>query len=389
MKWIGEADSSALLKLGKTNINLFATYTLMGRPVRVPLWRLVPVVDPVLALLVFAAGVLVVALMVWPDRGLLPRLGRLAAMTERVRVEDALKHLHHVAETGHPCTLESLAGALEISRSRAVRLVSRLAELDLARPDGQGIPLTDAGRDYALRILRTHRLWERYLADRTGVAPGEWHEIAERKEHRMSAQETEVLASRMGHPLYDPHGDPIPTALGQMPPMAGTSLSTMRPGQRGTIVHLEDEPRETYDRLLGEGLALDMPLEVLQGDQQAIRFRVAGQEHALSILDAANVTVARGEAGEVERWGRTLVDLAPGECARVVGISTACQGPQRRRLLDLGVVPGTEITYEMRSASGDPVAYRIRGAMIALRRQQAAWIQVGAEESAVAMAGNS
>jgi DtxR family Mn-dependent transcriptional regulator len=60
----------------------------------------------------------------------------------------------------------------------------------------------------------------------------------------------------------------------------------------------------------------------------------------------------------------------------VVRLSSNCRGAQRRRLLDLGVVPGTEIEAELPSASGDPVAYRIRGALIALRRQQAEWIEV-------------
>jgi DtxR family Mn-dependent transcriptional regulator len=63
--------------------------------------------------------------------------------------------------------------------------------------------------------------------------------------------------------------------------------------------------------------------------------------------------------------------LAPGEEAVVVRIGGGVQGAQRRRLLDLGVVPGTVIRAELASASGDPMAYRIRGAVIALRRSQA------------------
>ena len=45
-------------------------------------------------------------------------------------------------------------------------------------------------------------------------------------------------------------------------------------------------------------------------------------------------------------------------------------------LLDLGVVPGTVVRPELRSATGDPVAYRIRGALVALRRDQAEWIRI-------------
>jgi DtxR family Mn-dependent transcriptional regulator len=78
----------------------------------------------------------------------------------------------------------------------------------------------------------------------------------------------------------------------------------------------------------------------------------------------------------VQGPSETLADLAPGEVGRVLDLSPACRGPQRRRLLDLGVVKGTEITAEMVSAAGDPVAYLIRGALIALRRGQAEWVLV-------------
>ena len=72
----------------------------------------------------------------------------------------------------------------------------------------------------------------------------------------------------------------------------------------------------------------------------------------------------------------TLEAARIGEPVRVVAISRACQGPERRRLLDLGLVRGTEITARFASAAGDPVAYTIRGALIALRRRQASWIAV-------------
>jgi DtxR family Mn-dependent transcriptional regulator len=69
--------------------------------------------------------------------------------------------------------------------------------------------------------------------------------------------------------------------------------------------------------------------------------------------------------------GERLSDLKPGERGRVLRISRACHGTDRRRLLDLGLTTGTVVETEMTSAGGDPVAYRIRGAMIALRREQA------------------
>jgi DtxR family Mn-dependent transcriptional regulator len=110
-----------------------------------------------------------------------------------------------------------------------------------------------------------------------------------------------------------------------------------------------------------------------------VRIRVRGEDQTLRAVDAANVTVEALPAGESATGSmRTLADADRGETVRVTAISPGCQGPQRRRLLDLGVVPGTEITPELVSTSGDPVAYRIRGALIALRRRQAEWIEVDA-----------
>ncbi|MCH7563642.1 MAG: ferrous iron transport protein A [Gemmatimonadetes bacterium] len=78
---------------------------------------------------------------------------------------------------------------------------------------------------------------------------------------------------------------------------------------------------------------------------------------------------------------RSLADIAVGETVRVTGLSPACQGPQRRRLLDLGLVRGGTVTPELVSTSKDPVAYRIRGALIALRREQASWVFVAGSEA--------
>ncbi|MDM8528232.1 FeoA family protein [Anaerolineales bacterium HSG24] len=74
--------------------------------------------------------------------------------------------------------------------------------------------------------------------------------------------------------------------------------------------------------------------------------------------------------------GPTLADLKPGQQAKVVNLSDHCQGAERRRFMDLGILGDTIITAEMNSPSGDPTAYKIRGAIIALRREQTQLINV-------------
>jgi DtxR family Mn-dependent transcriptional regulator len=334
-------------------------------------------VDPRLALLIFALIVIVLAGLFWPRRGLVARIVHLVRLTERVRLEDTLKHLYNGEYHGDRRSLESVAGALSTSASRALDLIARLEAMGMVRSGSAGLSLTEAGRTEALRVLRSHRLWERYLADRTNVQPADWHDEAEQREHTLSKAEADRLSARMGHPRYDPHGDPIPTAEGEIPPLKGIPLNALEAGETASIVHLEDEPREVYDRLVGEGLAPGMLIAVIDTTPEGIRFTAAGKECTLEPVVGLNVTVLPlprdpGVTEPVE----TLTALAPGESAMVVGISPVCQGPQRRRLLDLGVVPGTEIRAEMRSALDDPVAYRIRGALIALRHEQAEWITI-------------
>ena len=333
--------------------------------------------DPLIALLVFFALVALAAAFLWPARGVLARLRRLSRLTERVRMEDALKQLYKLVYDRLPATTESVAGGVQIPQSQAVRILQRLEEKRLVTGAAERFRLTDAGRAQALHIVRTHRLWESFLADRTGTAPEEWHEQAEEREHLISASEADDLSAALGHPVYDPHGDPIPTAGGDMPARTGVPLTSLEPGDRGLITHLEDEPEDLYRELLGLGLGLMTPLERLKGEAGRVHFRTGERRYEVSSALARNITVEPSAEVADPGWSRTLADVPPGESATVAAISPVCRGPARRRLLDLGVVPGTVVHARMRSAAGDPVAYDIRGALIALRREQATHILVG------------
>jgi DtxR family Mn-dependent transcriptional regulator len=334
--------------------------------------------DPLSALIGFAMLVAALLVLTWPRVGVVARMRRGRVASERVTMEDALKHLFKCEYAGQPWSVESLAGALEISRAQASETLARLQDRGLVRLDDGDHPLTDEGRSYALRIIRTHRLWERFLADRTGVEPADWHDRAERREHEFTPQAVEALAARLGHPRYDPHGDPIPTASGEMPERVGVALTSLGEGDEGLITHLEDEPEEIYQRLLELGLALHMPVRIRGVDPAGwVRFETDGRAVALDPMAARNVTVLRRPVAPDRMEGaESLSALRQGEEAEVLGIIPACQGTQRRRLLDLGVVPGTRVAAELGSAAGDPMAYRIRGALIALRAEQASWIRI-------------
>ena len=333
--------------------------------------------DPGAALAGFIALVAVLGVVLWPRGGLVARLRRRRQADERVRIEDTLKHLLNCELADRRATADSIAGVLQIARGEAHRLLERLGERGFARLDALGVVLTKDGRTYGLRVLRSHRLLERYFADRTGVAAVEWHDLAEAREHSLSEAEVEELAARMGNPAVDPHGDPIPTARGELPSHHGTALSALAAGEAGTVVHVEDEPVSVYQRLLALGVNPAVPVKVTAIGQDGLEVLVGGVPRHLDPLLATAVTVERAAevAGHTALF-ESLDALNAGESAEVVQIAPAVQGPQRRRLLDLGILPGTPISAEFQSPSGDPMAYRVRGALIALRRPQARGIYI-------------
>lgn len=328
--------------------------------------------DPLFSLVGFGVLCTIAGLVFWPRHGLLARISRYLELTDRVLAEDALKLLVH----RHTARPDDLAQALQLRRRRLERVLGRLVATGLVAADEGALTLTEEGRAHAVQIVKAHRLWERYLADRTGVSEAEWHAEAERQEHRLSPEDTERLYARMGRPLFDPHGDPIPYAPLDVPPLEGVPLAELDAGDAAVIVHLEDEPDSAYRRLLAAGLATGQRLSAGESDADTVRLRTNGHDVALSRADAESVTVRRLDEPAADAPVDTLADLPEGESATVVGLSPRCVGPQRRRLLDLGVVPGTSIAAEMASALGDPMAFRVRGALIALRRHQASWVQV-------------
>lgn len=334
--------------------------------------------EPLSALLIGLTILVIVGYILWPRTGLLARWRKQALRTNRILLEDALKHLYDCEYRKIDCTLESIAGALSISGDDGARLISRLESLNLIGRKHQGLRLTSEGRSYALRIVRVHRLWERYFADETDMSEYDWHKEAERREHFMSGEEIERLSKYLGNPLYDPHGDPIPTSMGNVPGPQGIALTSLDVGDVATIVHIEDEPSMIYAQLVAQDLSPGLILQVIERTREKIAFEVNGKEVVLAPVIAANVTVVPlGLTPQQGRPHETLAMLNPGQQATVVGIAPACKGLQRRRLMDLGLVPGVHVTAELQSVVGDPIAYRIRETLIALRRQQAndVWIE--------------
>ena len=260
-----------------------------------------------------------------------------------------------------------------------------MAEQGLILTQKNQVRLTDNGERLALQIIRAHRLWERYLLDEARMPLDQVHNQAKRRHHGMTQKEIDELDASLGYPLSDPHGDPIPTAAGIFyPHEKGIQVNEWEEGIVGKIVHLEDEPAIAFAQIMAAGLRPGQLVRILEKNQQRIILTDGEQEFNLAPAVAANVYVQELSKEElVEREAIPLSYLPSQMQAEILRLDEHCQGFTRRRFLDLGLTPGTTIFPELENAFGDPRAYRVRGTLIALRRDQAENIWVTPIQPAV------
>ena len=129
-------------------------------------------------------------------------------------VEDYLKVVHALGgKGGGPVSTSAIAAALEVQPASVTGMIKRLADDRLLEHSPyKGVRLTPRGCREALRVLRRHRLLETYLCERLGYTREDVHPEACRLEHAASEELIERMATALGGPTHDPHGQPIPKA---------------------------------------------------------------------------------------------------------------------------------------------------------------------------------
>lgn len=290
----------------------------------------------------------------------------------KMLTEDILKQLYHVEQSNRTATVSDLSGALEVRRRIILPVVVQMATSKLIESTNEALHLTNSGREYALKIIRVHRLWEKYLAEKTGHQQADWHYLAEKMEHQLNAKEINKLSAQLGNPMFDPHGDPIPTEKGEILPVKWVPLPTYPINLPGKIAHIEDEPGVIYQQILAKRIFVGSHIKIKESNSSSIIISSEGQEHDFSPIVAANISIEPLSADEAyEEKAVRLSSLEMGEIAQVIGISKECRGANRRRLLDLGILPGTSIEVDLKSPMQDPIAYRVRNTSIALRNSLA------------------
>jgi DtxR family Mn-dependent transcriptional regulator len=180
-------------------------------------------------------------------------------------VEDYLKAIYHLSQGAQVATTSEIAEQLGLSAPSVSAMVRRLSEQGLLEHvPYRGVQLTAAGRRIALRMVRRHRLIEAYLVGLLGYSWDTVHDEAERLEHAVSDLLVERMALALGHPRFDPHGDPIPASDGTVDELVYTPLAEIPLDETAEIRRVDTSLPERLRYLEQAGLKPGVRVTVVQ-----------------------------------------------------------------------------------------------------------------------------
>ncbi|WP_316842916.1 metal-dependent transcriptional regulator [Pedobacter gandavensis] len=158
-----------------------------------------------------------------------------------------------------------MAAHLGVKPATATDMLKKLKEKELVNYKKYGkILLTESGKQQAIEILRKHRLWETFLYKKLDFSWDEVHEVAEQLEHIQSAKLVDKLEEFLGFPEFDPHGDPIPKANGEMPTLEKILLCELREGEICEVVAVKDTSTVFLQYLEKLQITIGTPIKVLE-----------------------------------------------------------------------------------------------------------------------------
>ncbi|NQX86706.1 MAG: metal-dependent transcriptional regulator [Flavobacteriaceae bacterium] len=182
-----------------------------------------------------------------------------------VAIENFIKTIYksdkHISENTKP---GNIAKKLGISNAAATDMAKKLATKDLLHYEKyQALKLTEKGTKIALNVIRKHRLWEAFLFETFDMSLHEIHREAELLEHQTSCFLAEKISVYLGHPQFDPHGDPIPNEFGEITfNDTSIALANAIEGQQYRITRLMSDDKEFFDFCAINGLQHNNTLTV-------------------------------------------------------------------------------------------------------------------------------
>ena len=217
-------------------------------------------------------------------------------------VEDYLKAIYTIKDGTNPVSTSAIAQRLSVAPASVTQMLKKLADMKPRLVEYRrhhGVQLTPHGEKIALEVIRHHRLVELFLQEALGMSWDEVDQEAERLEHVVSETLADRMAEVLGHPEFDPHGDPIPTKTGDMPAgKALLNLVQLVPGQEGVVRRVCDDDPEVLRYVASLGIVPKAALRVTEKApfdgpiHVAVDFAGETQTHALGQRVASQVFVS-------------------------------------------------------------------------------------------------
>ena len=177
--------------------------------------------------------------------------------------ENYIKAIFHLQGNTDIVTTNELANVLKTKPASVTDMMKKLkAKKLLNYQPYQGFRLNNEGTKVALGIIRRHRLWEYFLAEKLKFTWDEVHEVAEDLEHVTNKKLIDKLDEYLGFPRVDPHGDPIPDANGKIETIRKICLTELPLNIIASVCSVSDQSGEILELLEHKKIALGTKLEI-------------------------------------------------------------------------------------------------------------------------------
>ncbi|MBL3658386.1 metal-dependent transcriptional regulator [Fulvivirga sediminis] len=180
--------------------------------------------------------------------------------------ENYLKEIYHLfQESNTPVSTNAIAEVMNTKAASVTDMIKKLsAKGVVSYQKYHGVKISDKGQKAALQVIRKHRLWEAFLVDKLKFNWDEVHDVAEQLEHIKSPLLIKRLDEFLGHPKYDPHGDPIPDENGEFKAKPQAPLSTVENGAEGVVVSVKDASASFLQYVDKMGIYIGAKIRVIE-----------------------------------------------------------------------------------------------------------------------------
>ena len=169
------------------------------------------------------------------------------------------------SEENYIKSIYHLAAEMQTRAASVTDMLKKLQSKKLLQYEKyKGFKLNESGKKIALGVVRKHRLWEFFLANKLGIEWDKVHAIAEELEHINSTELIQRLDNFLGNPSFDPHGDPIPDKNGKIPLLKQLSLSTAPVARSLTVSSVTNQTPQMLEMLKHYHISIGTQLKVIR-----------------------------------------------------------------------------------------------------------------------------